>query len=173
MILAVNVILLQFVTWMAFGIDGFAFASESLVGKYKGAENKTQLRKAIYLSFVWGMGLAFAFSAVYWLQGPRILRFFTNQIPVVEATLPYLFWIVLFPVLSVPCYIWDGIFIGLTASKSMKNAMLIALAFFLFLFYTFDMAASNHLLWLALLLFMLMRGIIQTVFYWRKGVELK
>jgi len=173
MILAVNVILLQFVTWMAFGIDGFAFASESLVGKYKGMGDKMQLRKAIYLSFVWGMGLAFVFSAVYWLRGTRILLVFTNQIPVFEAALPYLFWMVLFPVLSVPCYIWDGVFIGLTASKSMKNAMLIALSFFLFLFYAFDMGASNHLLWASLLLFMLMRGVIQTGFYWWKGVDLK
>ena len=173
MVLAVNVILLQFVNWMAFGIDGFAFASESLVGKYKGANDQTKLRQAIRLSFVWGMVLAVGFSLVYWFRGTRLLLFFTNQVPVFEASLPYLFWMVLFPIISVPCYIWDGIFIGLTASQSMKNAMLIALALFLPVFYLFDMGASNHLLWLALLLFMGARGIIQTGFFWWKGVELK
>ncbi|MEZ4887596.1 MAG: MATE family efflux transporter [Chitinophagales bacterium] len=173
MVLAVNVILLQFVNWMAYAVDGFAFASESLVGKYKGANDSDKLDKAILLNFAWGMAFALLFSVVYGLQGSYILQFFTNQADVFNAALPFLFWMVIFPLLSTPCFIWDGVFIGLTASKSMKNAMLLSLAFYLAVFYAFDMGSSNDLLWLSLLILMVVRGVIQTGYYWWKGVELE
>ncbi len=173
MVLAVNVILLQFVNWLSFGIDGFAFASESLVGKYYGKGDIGRLQKSIRLSFVWGMVLGLFFSLLYWMKGVEILQLFTNQTLVFEASTPYLFWVILFPIVSVPCYIWDGVFIGLTASKSMRSAMLMAFVFFIFLFYVFNMGSSNHLLWLSLILFMAARGVIQTVFYWRKGLALE
>lgn len=173
MVLAVNVILLQYVNWMAYAIDGFAFASESLVGKYKGANHSAKLQKAIGLNFAWGMGFALLFSVVYAVRGEYLLSFFTNQMDVFEAALPYLFWMVIFPLLSTPCFIWDGVFIGLTASKSLKDSTLLALAVFLIAFYVFDMDASNDLLWLSLLILMVARGAIQTGYYWWRGVEIE
>ncbi len=173
MVLAVNVILLQFVNWMSYAVDGFAFASESLVGKYKGANKPDELRQTILLNFAWGMGFALLFSIVYALQGEYLLSFFTNQTDVFNATLPYLFWMVVFPLLSTPCYIWDGILIGLTASKSLKNTMLLSLAFYLAVFYAFDMGSTNDLLWLSLLILMVVRGVIQTGYYWWFGSEIR
>lgn len=174
LILAANVILLQFLNWMSYGVDGFAFASESLVGKYKGANDESQTRKAIRLSFAWGMGLALLFSIAYWLFGIPLLEVFTNQESVIEATLPFLFWMVLFPTLSTPCYIWDGIFIGLTAAKSMRNAMILAFIIYLLSYWLLDQfMPGNHGLWLSLLIFMVARGAIQHGFYLRKGVRLE
>ena len=166
LILAANVILLQYLNWMSYGVDGFAFATESLVGKYAGAANRQQTKRAITLSFVWGMGLAVSFSLLYGFLGIPLLEVFTNKINVIEAARPFLFWMVLFPVLSTPCYIWDGVFIGLTASKAMRNCMLLSIAVFLGVHYAYGQFKGNHGLWLTLLVFMVARGIIQAIAYW-------
>lgn len=166
MVLAVNVILLQFLNWMSYGVDGFAYAAESLVGKYAGKKNKAQTRAMIRRSFVWGMGLAAAYALLYGLAGNHLLRIFTDQADVIQAAQPYLFWMALFPLLSTPCYIWDGIFIGLVASKAMRNSMILALAIFLLAYYPLQAAWGNHGLWAVLLLFMVARGgIMQWVFH--------
>ena len=159
--LAINIILLQFLSWMSYGIDGFAFASESLVGKYVGAKNQSALTKAIRLSFIWAMGLAAFYSLVYGLFGTFLISIFTNEPTLIAATQPYLFWMILFPLLSTPCYIWDGIFIGLTASRAMRDTMLLALILYLSFYFLLRSSLDTHGLWLAFLLFMLARGVIQ------------
>lgn len=165
-ILAVNVILLQFVNWMSYAIDGFAFASESLVGKYWGAREEDQLNRSIRLTFGWGMGLAVLFSAVYALGGNMLLQVFTDQPDLIAAAQVYLIWMILFPLLATPCYLWDGIFIGLTASVAMRNSMLLSLALFLVAYYVFDsLGWGNHGLWMVLTLFMVARGLIQAWMY--------
>lgn len=163
-ILAVNVILLQFVNWMSYAIDGFAFASESLVGKYWGAKQKEKLNKSIRLTFFWGMGMGVLFSLAYVFAGTFLLEIFTNQADLIEASKPYLIWMILFPLLATPCYLWDGIFIGLTASVAMRNSMLLSLAFFILIYYAF-IGWENHGLWLSLILFMVARGLIQAWMY--------
>jgi len=173
LMLAVNVILLQFVNWMSYGIDGFAYASESLVGKYKGAADDAKTHQAIRLSFAWGMGMAAMIGAVYGFFGENLLRVFTDQMDVLIAAQPYLIWMILFPILSTPCYIWDGVFIGLTASKSMRNAMLLSAIFYVAAYLIFYEPYGNHGLWLTLLIFMVARGIIQQIFFWRKGLAME
>lgn len=164
--LAVNVILLNFLNWMSYGIDGFAFASESLVGKYVGKGENKNLRKAIRLSFVWGMGMAVLFSLTYWFGGEAILRLFTTQEKVIIMASPFLFWMALFPVFSAACYIWDGIFIGLTASRAMRNTMAVAFLFYLAVHFGLkEIWGNNHALWLALLLFMVSRGVVQGLYF--------
>jgi MATE family multidrug resistance protein len=158
-ILAVNVILLQFVNWMSYAVDGFAFASESLVGKYKGANNLHGLRHSIRYSFGWGMGMAVLFSLAYVIFSEELVALFTNQTQLIEATRPFLLWIILFPIISTPCYIWDGVFIGITASKAMRNTMLLALAAYLIIHYWLFPIYGNHGLWGAFLIFMLLRGL--------------
>lgn len=157
-ILAINVILLQFVNWMSYGIDGFAYAAESLVGKYAGAKQDRELQQTVRLTFVWGMVLALLFSLTFWQFGNELLGIFTNQEEIINGALPFMIWIILFPVLATPCYLWDGIFIGLTASKAMRDAMLVSLVFFVGSFYFFT-SWGNHGLWAALLLFMVVRGL--------------
>ena len=173
MILAVNVILLQFLNWMSYGVDGFAFASESLIGKYSGARDRAQTYRAIRYSFAWGMGLALIYSLIYWFFGPALVRVFTDQVDVINATMPFLYWMAIFPILSTPCYIWDGVFIGLTASKAMRNTMLLAFGIYLASYYGWGQYEGNNGLWLALLIFMVARGVIQHLFFWKKGWEME
>ncbi len=163
LILSVNVILLQFLNWMSYGIDGFAYASESLVGKYYGAQNKTLLVTAIRQSFFWGFLSAIFFSAIYLLGGDILLAVFTNQSQVIETAKAYLIWLAIMPVVGFAGYIWDGIYIGLTASKEMRDSMVVSLLVFLITYYFTKDILHNHGLWTALLLFLLSRGFIQ---YW-------
>ncbi len=172
LILAANVILLQFLNWMSYGVDGFAFAAESLVGKYAGAADRPKTSKAIQLSFNWGMGLAAAYALLYGVFGDSILQLFTNKVDVLEAARPFLVWMVIFPILSTPCYIWDGVFIGLTAAKAMRNSMLLAILVYFAIYYVFQQNYGNHGLWLALLLFMIARGLFQWLLFRRKGLDL-
>lgn len=173
LVLAANVILLQYMNWMAYGVDGFAFATESLVGKYAGARKGPETNKAIRLAFVWGMALAVGFSLLYTLAGQPLLHVFTTEPDVIQAAQTYLFWMMIFPILSTPCYIWDGVFIGLTASKAMRNCMILAILIFLGTFYFYGQHHGNHGLWLTLLLFMMARGAIQQVAYWWRGLALR
>ncbi|MFT5833498.1 MAG: MATE family multidrug resistance protein [Cognaticolwellia sp.] len=166
--LAINSILLQFVAWISYGIDGFAFASESLVGKYAGAKNQEKLRKSINLSFVWAFGLAFTYSLIFYIFDVPLLHLFTNQENLITAAQDYTIWIVLFPILATAGYMWDGVFIGLTASKAMRNTMLWAFIFYIILFYAVDyqlVEMTNFWLWLTFSLFIGIRGIVQTVYY--------
>lgn len=166
--LAINSILLQFVAWISYGIDGFAFASESLVGKYAGAKNQEKLRKSINLSFVWAFGLAFTYSLIFYVFDVPLLHLFTNQENLITAAQDYTIWIVLFPILATAGYMWDGVFIGLTASKAMRNTMLWAFIFYIILFYAVDyqlVEMTNFWLWLTFSLFIGIRGIVQTVYY--------
>ncbi len=169
-ILAVNVILLQFLNWMSYGVDGFAYASESLVGKYKGANDQKGVTAAIRLSFIWGMVLAALFSLVYFTFGENLLYVFTDKSEIVAASIPFLFWMALFPILSTPCYIWDGIYIGLTASKAMRQTMILAFLIYIGSYILLKPNFGNHGLWAALLIFMVARGLIQWV--WFRGSSL-
>jgi MATE family multidrug resistance protein len=172
-VLAVNVILLQYLNWMSYGIDGFAFATEALVGKYAGAAHSRNANRAIRIAFTWGMGLALLFSLAYGFFGEELLRIYTNQEDVIRAALPYLFWMALFPLLSTPCYIWDGVFIGLTASRAMRNTMLLAFTVYLLAYWLLGARFGNHGLWASLLLFMVARGGMQHAFFAWKGVGLR
>jgi MATE family multidrug resistance protein len=172
-ILAVNVVLLQFLNWMSYGIDGFAYASESIVGKYHGQGDNKMLNKAIKYCFFWGMGFALMYTLIYGVVGEPLLHVFTDQQDIIDASKKYLIWMVIFPLLAAPSYIWDGIFIGLTAVKSMKHSMYIALTLYLSTFFLLYQKFGNHGLWMALLILMIGRGISQAIMYYRSGTNLK
>lgn len=173
LILAANVILLQFLNWMSYAVDGFAFAAESLVGKYKGASNDTQTQKSIRFSFIWGMVLAVLFSAVYFFFGENLLSLFTDKQEVIQSASPFLFWMVLLPILGTPSYIWDGVYVGLTASKAMRNSMILSLAIYIGSFFLLKNVINQiDALWLSLLIFLLARGIIQWSIFWKKGLQI-
>lgn len=168
LILGANVVLLLFLNWMSYGIDGFAYAAESLVGKYVGAQDKNRLSSTIQYCIIWGAGLAIAYSLVYGLAGDWLLSKFSNDSAVISLSGDYLWWMILLPIGGFLCYIWDGIFIGFTASKAMRNSMLVSFALFLVCYYLAGgIDRSNHILWLALTLFLIARGVIQTWQYYR------
>ena len=165
--LAANAILLQFVNWMSYGIDGFAYAAESMVGKYKGAGDRFNLSRSVKLSFLWGLILAIAYSLVYFMYYDGLLHLFSSDSDVIDFALRYKTWMVVFPVIAFACYIWDGVFIGLLASKEMRDSMILAVIVFLGLYHFVKLGDPLQGLWLAMFSFLIMRGVLLT-YYWNK-----
>ncbi len=164
--LAVNSLLLQLLLLFSFFIDGFAFAGEALVGKYIGSNKPIELRKVVKLLLYWGAGLAFLFTLAYSSGIELFLKLLTNSINVIEAANPYTIWIVFIPLASFLSFIWDGIYIGATASKAMRNSLLIStIGIFAPVYFFTSPYLHNHALWLAMVLFMAFRGIILTFLY--------
>ena len=164
-VLAANTILLQFFFIYSYLIDGFAYAAEALVGKYIGAREPQALKNTIRNLFKWGFGISIVFTLIYFLSGKSILYIITNDAKVIADATPYLIWIVSIPLLTFAAFIWDGIFIGATATSSLRNAMIISTALLFFPFYyLIGKDYGNHGLWLSLMLFMVSRGIVLTLF---------
>lgn len=163
-ILAVNTILLQLWMILSYGVDGFAFAAESLVGKYFGMNDKANLIKVIKFIFIWAFALAVLLSLSYWFFGREILSLYTNKKYLIDLALTFFIWTIIAPIINSFCYIWDGIYIGATATKPMRDSMLIStfLVFLPIYLLTKDIL-GNHSLWIALLIFMFVRGLSLTV----------
>ena len=158
-VLAVNAILLQFIIFVAYAVDGFAFATESLVGKYKGALDYINLKLAVKYAFAWAYIFGCIFSLTFLVVGENILRLFTNQEVVITQAIPYMIWVVLAPIINIAPYIWDGVFLGATATPIMRNAMICStLCIFLPSYYLF-IPYGNHGLWFSLTLLNIARGI--------------
>ncbi len=171
--LAANSALLQFLFLFSYFLDGFAYAAEAIVGKYFGGNNKTKLKEASAKLFYWGIFFGLSFSVCYYFWGDLYLKLFTNKENVLTEASKYLIWLIFIPIASFASYIWDGIFIGATASKGMRNSMLISSILFFFVpFYIFQDKIGVHALWLSMLLFMLSRGVTQT-FMAKKAVFTK
>ena len=163
--LAANTILLQLWTIMAYGIDGFAFAAESLVGKYIGASDSNNLKLSIRYSFYWGSGLGLIISVVYFIFDKQLISLFTSDQTVIAYSLSLFIWTAIAPFLNSFGYIWDGIYIGATATKTMRNAMIFcAFVLFLPIFYLTEQFYGNNALWLSITLFMIARGISLSIF---------
>lgn len=164
-ILAANTILLQLWMIVSYGIDGFAFAAESLIGKYTGSKKQEKVIQAVKYCFFWGIGIGLGASSIYALFEMPILRIFTDQQPVIDAAVLVFGWTIAGPLVSSFCYIWDGIFIGATTTGPMRNSMLIAtLLVFLPAYYIGVPYLGNHAIWLAMTLFMIARGATLSMF---------
>lgn len=169
-ILAVNTILMQLWMLLSYGVDGFAYAAESLTGKYIGRNDKENLVKSSKYIFVWGIVTGALFSLAYYLFEKPVLAVFTDQTEIIRIAGEYFGWVVIAPLINNFCFIWDGIFIGATATKAMRNSMIASLLFIFFpLFFITKGFLGNHSLWLAMLGFMAARGLTLT-FYARKHV---
>lgn len=160
LILAANTILLQFWFIASCGIDGFAYAAESLVGRFKGSLDRKSLHSAVFYSLGWGLLLGMAGTVLYAIAGNQILHLFTNNAEVIELAKTVLFWTIIAPLVSSICYILDGVFIGATATKPMRNTMLIStFLIFIPLYHIGTAMFGIHGLWLAMVLFMISRGV--------------
>ncbi|MDP4185599.1 MAG: MATE family efflux transporter [Bacteroidota bacterium] len=162
--LAANSLLLQFLLFFSFFIDGFAYAGEALTGRYIGEKNKKMVIKLIKKLFTWGAVLALMFSIVYILFAERIIMLLSASQNVLTQAKPYLGWVIALPIISFISYIWDGIYVGATASKGMRNALLIStLGLFLPVYLFLFPILGNHAIWLSLTLFMIGRGLFQSL----------
>ncbi|MEJ2593798.1 MAG: MATE family efflux transporter [bacterium] len=158
-ILAINTILFQFFFLFSYFADGFAFAGESLVGKARGAGDKILLNDTISRLFSWGWGAALVTSLLFLGGFDLIIRIMTDNEMLIQQARTYRWWIIILPLTSVAAFIWDGVYIGLIASRAMRNSMIIAsLLVYLPAYYLGVGSLHNHALWLALNLFMISRG---------------
>lgn len=162
-ILAVNTLLMQLFTLFSYIMDGFAYAGEGLAGRYMGARNQAALNKTVRLLFGWGMGLSLFFTLLYALGGESFLGLLTNDPAVIAKAGTYFYWVLAIPLTGFAAFLWDGIFIGMTATRQMLYSMLVASGSFFLMYYAFCGTMGNHALWMAFLVYLSLRGVIQSI----------
>ena len=158
-ILAANAILMNFFIIGGYLLDGFATAAEQLAGRAVGAHYRPAFDRTVKLTLVWGFALAAALAAIYGLFGTALIDFITTAEDVRQAAYRYLVWAALTPLAGVLAFQMDGIFIGATWSREMRNMMLISLATYLAVWALATPLWGNDGLWLALLVFLGARGL--------------
>lgn len=177
-VLSVNALMMQFFILFSYMMDGFAYAAEALTGKLVGADNRIFLKKMIKYLFIWGALLAIIFTCIYLFFTDEILHILTNKEEIILLSEEYRLWIFLIPLVSFSAFLWDGIFVGATASKQMRNSMLIATSVFFLTYCSFTYLDinleydPNNVLWISFLAYLAFRGIIQTYMspvLWKQG----
>ncbi len=163
--LAANQVLLQFLEITAYGLDGFAFAAESLVGQAVGARSVSAVRRSSIVASQWGICGSAALALVFWFAGPTLIDLMAAAPEVQASARHYLAWVALAPLIGIASWMFDGIFIGATLSREMRNAMLISGAVYLLALFTLPNAFGNHGLWAALMVLNTMRGVTMGLFY--------
>ena len=156
---AANAVLINLFEVSAYLIDGFAYASEALVGQSVGSRNRERFRSAIRLTSLWAMVLGVICSLVIWFFGPVIIDMMTVSEDVRSMARSYLPWVAVSPVLGVICFQFDGIFTGAMATKDMRNMMVVSLAIFLAAWWLLEAPFGNSGLWAALNIFFIARGL--------------
>ena len=167
-ILAANAVLMNLQNLTAFALDGFAHAAEALVGKAVGEKRRDALERSVRLSLKWSMIFAVAFCVIYIVVGPILIRVLTDLPDVRTAAMQFLPWLIISPLISVWSFLYDGVFVGATRARDMRNIMVFS-TFAVFLPAWFLLQGyGNHGLWLAFTLFMASRGIGMHVWYRRR-----
>ena len=157
--LAANQVLLQFLEITAFALDGFAFSAEALVGQAYGARSPARVRRASIMTSQWGAGGAFALCAFFWIAGPWIIDLMAKAPGVQVEARVYLVWAALAPVIGIASWMLDGIFIGATRTRDMRNAAIVSAAVYAVAVILLANAFGNHGLWAGLMVLNTMRGI--------------
>ena len=159
LILAANAVLMNFQNLTSLGLDGFAHAAEAMVGKAVGRRDNRALQHTVALTLRWSLIFSLAFTLVYALGGSLIVGLLTDLPDVRETAMTYLPWLVISPLISVWCFLYDGVYVGMTRAREMRNIMLLStFAVFIPVWYL-TQPFGNHGLWFALLTFLASRGI--------------
>ena len=164
-VLAVNTLLMQLYLLVSYVMDGFANAAEAMSGKYWGARDMDAFHHTVRHCFLWGVVCAVAFTLLYIIGGQPFLRLLTDEVYVVGASQTYIGWAWLVPVCSLAAFIWDGVFVGITAARQMLTSSFLAAVIFFSVYAVAVGPMGNHGLWLAFICYMLTRGIVQTLQY--------
>ena len=164
-ILAVNALLLQLYLLFSYIMDGFAYAGEALCGRFWGARDNKAFREVVGRLFMWGAGMTVLFTTLYVVGGMPFLRLLTDEETVVQAAHEYVWWAWLIPVAGVAAFVWDGIFIGITQTRGMLVSAAVASVVFLAGVVWLMPVMGNHGLWLSMLLYLAVRGIVQSVIF--------
>jgi MATE family multidrug resistance protein len=166
-ILAVNAVLMNIASFYTFGVDGIAHAAEALAGGAVGEGRRAAFRRAVGVCALWSAGITLLATAIFGLAGAPVIDLLTDLEAVRGAARDYLPWVIAFPGAALAGFLLDGIFIGTTRTREMRNMMMLALALFLPLAWWLSGAYGNHGLWLAFLVFMIVRGVSLGFVFWR------
>jgi MATE family multidrug resistance protein len=167
--LAANAVLMNLQTLTAFALDGIAHAAEALVGKAVGEKRREALEQAVRVSLKWSLLFALCFCAFYIVVGPILIRLLTDLEDVRETAMRYLPWLILSPLVSVWSFLYDGVYVGATRAREMRDIMVVSTVGIFLPAWFLLQDLGNHVLWLSFTLFMASRGIGMHIGY-RKRV---
>lgn len=168
LVLAANAVLMNFQMLASLGLDGIAHAAEALVGKAIGAKRRDSLQAAVHLTMKWSVIFALGFTLLFLVGGKWIINLLTDLDDVRSTAYTYLPWLIASPLISVWCFLYDGVFIGATRAKEMRNVMVASLLIVFFPAWYLTIPYANHGLWFAFMAFIASRGIGMHVIYKRK-----
>jgi len=157
--LAANQVLLQFLHIIAYALDGFAFAAEALVGQAMGARARARLRQSAIMASQWGLAITVLMAAAFWFGGGWIIDLMAKAPEVQMEARAYLIYMALAPILGLGAWMLDGIFIGATRTRDMRDMMAISLAVYVLAVLALIPLIGNHGLWVALLISYVARGV--------------
>lgn len=169
LMLAVNTLLMEFFTLFSYFTDGFAYAGEALCGRYYGASNRHAFREVVRRLFVFGAIITVAFTLLYSLGGRPFLRLLTSDGQVIAAAGPYVVWASAIPLAGIASFLLDGVFVGITHTRSLLLSSVVASCAFFVVWHAFGPTLGNHALWLAFLSFLSFRSLVNVMLYRRVG----
>ena len=164
-VLAANAVLFNFQTLMAYALDGFAHAAETLAGSAFGAGDRRQFRAVVRATSLWALIFSGAFTLFYLAFGTAMVDLMTTVAEVRATAYAYLPWVIVLPMISVWSFQLDGIYIGTTRSAGMRNAMVLSVALYIAAVFILTPLMGNHGLWLALTVLMVARGVTMGLGY--------
>ena len=164
MVLSVNTLLMTFFTLFSYFMDGFAFAGEALCGKTFGANDRGAFHAICRRLFKWGWGMVIAFTVAYAVGGISFLHLLTDQPSVIAAAKEYFPWVLAIPLAGMAAFVYDGIFIGITATRGMLITCALASVAFFLIYLSLAPILGNHALWIALVMYLALRGIFQFIY---------
>lgn len=164
-ILSVNTVMMQLYLFFSYFMDGFAYAGEALGGKTYGAHNRSAFHETLRRLWLWTLIVTTAFTLLYLCCGKWIISILTDEPQVIEVSQTYLWWTWLIPIAGSVAFIWDGIFIGITATRGMLISSFVSALVFFGVYELTVGIIGNHGLWLAMVIYLVMRGVLQTIWY--------
>lgn len=159
-LLAINALLMQLFTLFSYMMDGFAYAAESLIGRYVGARNNIMVQRYLKYLLFWSLGVALFCIAGYSIFWRDILTIFTSSADIVNGAGQFIIWIMLVPLVGFAPFLIDGALIGATLTSVMRDSVAIATIGFFAIYYSLLGTMGNDALWLAFILFLVMRGVL-------------
>ena len=161
--LAVCSIMMKLMMLFSYFVDGFAYAAEALTGRFIGAKDATSLHRAVKIIFVWSGIIGVVSTFVYLFAADDMILLMTKDTNVIEASGEYIGWMLVMPIISCLAFTWDGVYIGATASKAIRNSMLWAVVGFFAVYYALSHSLGLHALWGAYIIHLLARSAYLTV----------
>lgn len=159
-LLAVNVLLMQLFTLYSYMMDGFAYAAESLIGRYVGARNAVMVQRYLKYLLFWSAGVAMFFTGIYAFLWRNILGLFTQSEAIITMTGDYIYWMLAVPLVSFIAFLVDGALVGATQTHIMRNNVFFSTAAFFVIYYSLRNVIGNDALWLAYVSFLTLRTVL-------------